>query len=133
MPQPQRLQDLWRLLLFMLFLTATWTAATAMDSNDPRTHEWYALMMAGAATVAAAIWKGIFAFRRDIRNDMLGGAHTSIVDELRSEVQRLSATVSELSVKLDVESERRRAVENENHELKLRIQHLEHVLEGREP
>lgn len=100
---------------------------------DPRTHEWYALVMAGIATVAAAVWKGVFAFRRDVRNDAVGGAHSSIVEELRKEVARLSEMVTELSVKLDLESERRRAVENENHELKMRILHLERVLEGREP
>jgi outer membrane murein-binding lipoprotein Lpp len=100
--------------------------------NDPRTNEWYALVMAGIATVAAALWKGVFAFRRDVRSDAVGTAHGSIVDELRKEVNRLSEMVAELSSKLDAESERRRAVENENHELKLRISHLERVIEGSE-
>ena len=102
-----------------------------MDQNDPQIHEWYALMVAGAATVGAAVWKAIFAFRRDVREDKAAGAHGSIVDELRKEVARLSDMVAELSSKLDLESVRRRAVENENHELKLRISHLERIIEGR--
>ena len=105
-----------------------------MDQSDPRTHEWYALLMAGVVTIIVSIWKSVFSFRRDMRdaktNDSRADASISVLDELRSEVQRLSKMVTELSEKLDVESERRRAVENENHSLRLRIAHLEHLIKG---
>jgi hypothetical protein len=102
----------------------------AMDPHDPHTNEWYALVMAGVATVAAAVWKGVFAFRRDLRMDQSAVAHGSIVDELRREVGRLSTMVTELSARLDDEIGKRRMVETENHDLRLRISHLERILES---
>jgi hypothetical protein len=102
----------------------------AMGTNDPHSNEWYALLMAGIATVAAALWKGFFALRRDLRDDHTSEARHSVIDELRSEVERLSKMVTELSVKLDDEIGKRRAVEQENHDLRLRIIVLENRLEG---
>jgi uncharacterized membrane protein len=103
-----------------------------MDPHDPHTGEWYAAVLAIAATVAAGIWKLIFNFRKDVRDDKSGEAHSSVIVELRREVERLAKMVDELSAKLEDEVARRRAVENENHDLRLRIAVLERMMEGQQ-
>lgn len=97
------------------------------DSHGP---EWIAILLAAIATGVGALWKGWFSFRRDVHTDREHGAHGSLVDELRREVERLSAVVAEMGRKLDEESAQRRVAENENHQLRMRVAHLERLLEG---
>lgn len=101
----------------------------AMD-NDPHSSEWYAILLAGGATAIATIWKGIFNFRKDLQTDKGGSARSTVIEELQGEVERLSAASEALSKRLDEEVALRRAVQTENHGLRLRITALERQLEG---
>ena len=87
---------LWHSRPCMRSWTATSIGVMALDPHDPHSNEWYALLVAGTATVAAAIWKVVFAVRRDIRDDRSGEARHSVVAELQAEVRRLAAMVTEL-------------------------------------
>jgi len=101
--------------------------------DPPDAHEWAAIILAAIATAIGGIWKGWFSFRRDVHTDREHGAHGSLVDELRREVERLATVVNDLSRKLDEETAQRRRVETENHALRMRVAHLERLLEGMTP
>ena len=101
--------------------------------EDPHGGEWIAIILAAIATTVGAIWKGWFSFRKDLHVDREHGAHGSLIEELRREVERLSGVVAEMGRKLDEETAQRRRVENENHVLQMRISHLEKLLDGMQP
>ena len=89
---------------------------------------------AQAATIAvgfAAAYKLWFWGRKDLREDRSGSRQSSgygaLVDELQQEVDRLAKMVRDLSTRLDNEISQRREVETENHDLRLRLAHLEAI------
>lgn len=80
----------------------------------------------------AAAWKLWLWAKKDYRTDK-GGAqqqdsYSDLIEELREELARLSETVKGLGMSLDTEIRLRRAVEDENHELRMRLRHLESVV-----
>lgn len=86
--------------------------------------------------VIAAIWKLWLRARSDHRNDQLGmvdrdshkhiaAGYDQLVEQLRNEVSRLAATVSELSIALDEERTARYHTEAQSNQLQQRVMALE--------
>lgn len=91
---------------------------------------------AGAIGAVMLLWRLFFRGKKDIREDKadardekssekIYGGYKTLLDRLESKVDDQDRFNHALGERLNIETDRRRDCERRNHELELRIEHLE--------
>lgn len=94
----------------------------------------HASALAVLTVLAAAIWKGVLKLKADTRNDKAEGridsGYGQLVEQLRTEVARLSKIVREMSEELRAERAARLDAEQSARDLLARVRSLEETIRG---